>query len=127
MHAATDVTGFGLVGHAKEMAGGSEVSLRIDHQQIEYLPGAVEAAHGKFFSAGLKNNREFAQDHFRFAPSVSEDFRALLFDPQTSGGLLASLAPETASRAVEALRQRGVSARVIGEVLPKRPILIEII
>jgi len=127
VHAATDVTGFGLVGHAKEMAGGSEVSLRIDHQQIEYLPGAVEAAHGKFFSAGLKNNREFAQDHFRFAPSVSEDFRALLFDPQTSGGLLASLAPETASRAVEALRQRGVSARVIGEVLPKRPILIEII
>jgi selenide,water dikinase len=58
---------------------------------------------------------------------VSEDFRALLFDPQTSGGLLASLAPEAASRAVEALRQRGVSASVIDEVLPKRPILIEII
>jgi selenide, water dikinase len=127
VHAATDVTGFGLIGHAKEMAGGSGVSLRIDHQQIEYLPGAVEAAHGKFFSGGLKNNREFAQDHVRFAHSVSEDFRALLFDPQTSGGLLASLAPEVASRAVEALRQRGVSARIIGEVLPKQPALIEII
>jgi selenophosphate synthase len=106
VHAATDVTGFGLIGHAKEMASGSGGSLRIHHQQIEYLPGAVEAAHGKFFSAGLKNNREFAQDHVRFAPSVSEDFRALLFDPQTSGGLLASLAPEAASRTVEALRQR---------------------
>jgi selenide, water dikinase len=127
VHAATDVTGFGLVGHAREMASGSGVSLRIDHQEIEYLPGAVEAAHGKFFSAGLKNNRQFAQDYVHFAPSVSDDFRALLFDPQTSGGLLASLAPESASRAVEALRQRGVSATVIGEVVPKRPALIEII
>jgi selenide,water dikinase len=127
VHAATDVTGFGLVGHAKEMAGGSGVSFQIDHQQIEYLTGAVEAAHGKFFSSGLENNREFAQDHVRFAPSVSEDFRALLFDPQTSGGLLVSLAPEAASHAAEAIRQRGVSARVIGEVLPKRPIPIEIV
>jgi selenide,water dikinase len=127
VHAATDVTGFGLIGHAKEMASCSRVSLRIDHQKIEYLPGAVEAAHGMFFSAGLKNNREFAQDHVRFAPSVSEHFRALLFDPQTSGGLLASLAPESANRAVEARTQRGVSARVIGEILPKQPPLIEII
>lgn len=127
VHAATDVTGFGLVGHAKEMASGSGVSFRIDHQEIEYLPGAVEAARGKFFSAGLKNNREFAQDYVSFGPSVSEDFRALLFDPQTSGGLLASLAPELASRAVDALRQRGVSASLIGEVLPNRPVLIEII
>ena len=127
VHAATDVTGFGLIGHAKEMAKGSGVSLRIDHQKIEYLPGAIEAAQGKFFSAGLKNNRDFAQVHVRFAPSVSEEFRALLFDPQTSGGLLASLAPESASRAVEGLTQRGVSARVIGEVLPKQAALIEIV
>ena len=127
VHATTDVTGFGLIGHAKEMASGSGVSLRIEHQEIEDLPGAIEAAQGKFFSAGLKNNREFAQDYVRFAPSVSEDFRALLFDPQTSGGLLASLPPEFASRAVEALRQRGVSARIIGEVLPKQSALIEVI
>jgi selenide, water dikinase len=126
VHAATDVTGFGLIGHAKEMASGSGVSLRIDHREIEYLPGAIEAARGMFVSAGLKNNREFAQDYVRFAPSVSEDFRALLFDPQTSGGLLASLAPESASRAVEVLTQRGVSAHIIGEVLSKQPALIEI-
>lgn len=127
VHAATDVTGFGLVGHAREMASGSGVSFRIDHHEIEYLPGAIEAAQGKFFSAGLKNNREFAQDYVRFARSVSEDFRALLFDPQTSGGLLASLAPEAAARAVEALGERGVSARIIGEVLPKQSALIEVI
>jgi selenide,water dikinase len=127
VHAVTDVTGFGLIGHAKEMASGSGLSLRIDHEKIEYLPGANEAAHRMFFSAGLKNNREFAQDYVHFAPSVSEDFRALLFDPQTSGGLLASLAPESASRAVQALRERGVSARVIGEVLTKQPAFIELI
>lgn len=127
VHAATDITGFGLIGHAKEMASGSKVSLRIDHQQIEYLPGAIEAAQGKFFSAGLKNNRDFAQDHVRFARSVSEEFRALLFDPQTSGGLLASLPSESANRAVEALRQRGVAASTIGEVLPKQPALIEVV
>jgi selenide,water dikinase len=127
VHAATDVTGFGLIGHAKEMATGSGVSLRIDHQQIEYLPGAIEAAQGKFFSAGLKNNRDFTQDHVHFAPSVSEEFRALLFDPQTSGGLLASLPPESANRAVEALRQRGVAASVIGEVLPTQAALIEVV
>jgi selenide, water dikinase len=126
VHAATDVTGFGLIGHAKEMASGSGVSVRIDHQQIEYLPGAIEAARGMFFSAGLKNNREFAQDHVLFAPSVSEDFRALLFDPQTSGGLLASLSPDAASRAMEMLAERGVSARIIGEVLSQQPALIEI-
>lgn len=127
VHAATDVTGFGLIGHAKEMAGGSGVSLQIDHQQIGYLPGAIEAAQGKFFSAGLKNNRDFAQDHVRFAPSVSEEFRALLFDPQTSGGLLVSLPAESANRAVEALRQRGIAASTIGEVLPKQPALIEVV
>ncbi|HVH89288.1 MAG TPA: selenide, water dikinase SelD, partial [Terriglobales bacterium] len=84
-------------------------------------------AQGKFFSAGLKNNRDFAQDHVRFARSVSEEFRALLFDSQASGGLLASLPPESANCAAEALRQRGVAASTIGEVLPKEPALIEVV
>ena len=127
VHAVTDVTGFGLIGHAREMAHGSAVSMRIDHQKIEYLPGAIEAARGRFFSGGLKNNRDFLERCVRFGPSVSEEFRALLFDPQTSGGLLASLAPESAKRALQALGQHGVSVRVIGEVLPQQPTLIEII
>jgi len=127
IHAATDVTGFGLIGHAREMASGSGVSLRIDHQQIEYLPGAIEGAQRLFFSGGLKNNRDFLQGSVQFASSVSEQFRALLFDPQTSGGLLVSLAPESSGPAVESLKERGVPVRVIGEVLTQQPTLIEIV
>ena len=127
IHAATDVTGFGLIGHAREMAEGSAIYMRIDHREIEYLPGAFEAARQMFLSGGLKNNREFLQGSVEFGASVSEEFRALLFDPQTSGGLLVSVARESADHAMEALKQRQVSARVIGEVLPKQPTLIEVV
>ena len=127
IHAATDVTGFGLIGHAREMAEGSGVSLRVDHRQIEYLPGAFEAAQQKYFSGGLKNNREFMQSSVQFGPAVSEEYRALLFDPQTSGGLLVAVARECADDAIQALKQCQVPARVIGEVLAKQSALIEIV
>src|SRR5215472_3886173 len=117
VHAATDVTGFGLIGHAREMSSDSAVSIRMNHQQIKYLPGAIDASRHKLFSGGLKNNRDFLQSSVRFASSVSEEFQALLFDPQTSGGLFVSIAREQASKVVEALKQRGVPAHVIGEVL----------
>jgi len=125
--AATDVTGFGLIGHAREMADGSGVSLRIDHQRIEYLPGAVEAAGVRSFSGGLKNNKTFLNHSVHFAATVAEQFQALLFDPQTSGGLLVALAPGSADRALEALKGRGVQARVIGEALTKQATPIEIV
>jgi len=127
IHAATDVTGFGLIGHAREIASGSDVSLRINHEQIEYLPGAIEGARQQFFSGGLKNNRDFLQGSVHFAASVPEEFRALLFDPQTSGGLLVSLEPESVSKALAALTLRGAPARVIGEILTRQPTLIEIV
>jgi selenide,water dikinase len=119
IHAVTDVTGFALLGHAREMAIGSGVSLKIDHTRIEYLPGAIDSARAGFFSAGLKNNRDFVEGCVTFAPQVPDEFRALLFDPQTSGGLLASVAPEFADEALAALARRNISARVIGEVLAK--------
>ena len=127
VHSVTDVTGFGLLGHAREMAAGSGVSMRLDHTRFEYLPGAVEAAQGGFFSGGLKNNREFIEGCVSFAGSLAEEFRALLFDPQTSGGLLAAVAPEAAQAAQSALARRGVPSRVVGEVLAKRSPLIEIV
>lgn len=127
VHAVTDVTGFGLLGHAREMAVGSGVSMRIERQRIEYLPGAMEAARGKFFSGGLKSNREFVEGCVEFAAGVAEEYRALLVDPQTSGGLLAAVAAEVVDAALGALQRRGVVARVVGETVAKKSPLIEVI
>jgi len=125
IHAVTDITGFGLLGHAREMAVGNPesgieaVSLEIDHSAVRYLPGAIEAAHGGFLPGGLKNNRDFIGDCVGFAPSVSQEHRDLLFDPQTSGGLLVAISPESADKAVSALERHSVSAGRIGKVIPK--------
>ena len=126
VHAVTDVTGFGLLGHAREMAIGSAVSMKINYKHIIYLAGAIEAARGHFFSGGLKNNRDFCQGCVTFAESVPEEFRALLFDPQTSGGLLVSIAPDSADCALAALKRFNVSAQAIGEIIPRSSPLIEI-
>jgi selenide, water dikinase len=126
IHAVTDVTGFSLLGHGWEMATGSGVCLEFDHRAIEYLPGAVDASREGFHSAGLRNNRQFVGDCAAFAPSVPEEFRHLLFDPQTSGGLLVALAPEAAEPALEALAARAVSARRIGRVVEWRSPLMEV-
>jgi selenide, water dikinase len=126
VHALTDVTGFGLLGHAREMAMGSGVSLKIDHTRVAYLPGALEASRGKFFSGGMKNNREFIEGCAVFLSTVPEEFQALFYDPQTSGGLLVAIAPESAKAAQAALERHGVRAQLIGEVVAKRSPLIEI-
>lgn len=127
VHAVTDVTGFGLLGHAREMALGSAVSMTLNHAVVEYLPGAVEAARGKNFSGGLANNREFLNGCVQFGAGVAEEFRGLLFDPQTSGGLLAALAPECVDDAMRGFGKVKIAARVIGEVTEKRSPLIEVI
>src|ERR1700724_2795619 len=96
IHAVTDVTGFSLLGHAREMALGdpahdiAPVSFEIEHSAFDYFPGAVEAAREGHLSGGLKNNRAFVSDCASFAPSVASEYQDLLFDPQTSGGLLAA-------------------------------------
>jgi selenide,water dikinase len=126
VHAVTDVTGFGLLGHAREVAVGSGVSMRIDHNRLAYLPGAVDAARNRFFSGGLANNREFLDGCVGFLETVPEEFRALLFDPQTSGGLLVAVAPQAAGRAMAAFERRNIPARIIGEIIAKRSPLIEV-
>jgi selenide,water dikinase len=125
IHAVTDVTGFGLLGHAREMAAASEVSFEIEHGRIALLAGALEAAKGGYLAGGLKNNREFVGPCVGFAGTVPEEFRNLLFDPQTSGGLLASIAAEAVPAALAALDRRGVSASAIGRVVEKSaPLLL---
>jgi selenide, water dikinase len=126
IHAVTDVTGFGLLGHAREMAIGSGVSMRLDHTRVIYLPGAVEASRGGFFSGGLNNNREFVESCVGFAPSVPGEFRALFFDPQTSGGLLVAVAPEAGNAIRTAFERHGIEASRIGDVIAKSSPLIEV-
>ena len=126
IHAVTDVTGFGLLGHAREMAVGSGVSLLIEHAKIEFLPGALAASRARHYSGGLTNNRQFIGDCVAFDAAVPDEIRNLLFDPQTSGGLLVSIAPGEASAALIALAAHNVSARQIGRVVPKRSPLMEV-
>jgi selenide, water dikinase len=132
IHAVTDVTGFGLLGHAREMALGdpansiAPVSLAIHHDRFDYLPGALEAARAGHLSGGLANNRAFIGDCVAFATGVLADQQDLLFDPQTSGGLLVAIAPESASDALAALERHGVTARRVGYVERKRSPLIEV-
>src|SRR3954471_1580872 len=85
IHACTDVTGFGMIGHAREMALASGVSLRIEGNAIQALPGAMDCIRAGFIPGGLKSNEEFAKGCVEFAAGVPSEIRTLLFDPQTAG------------------------------------------
>jgi selenide,water dikinase len=132
IHAVTDVTGFGLLGHAREMALGNPaqgietVSLEFDHAQFTYLPGALQAAKDGHLPGGLKNNREFVGECAEFSANVSREHRHLLFDPQTSGGLLISIAAGAAADALTALQRHGVSGGEVGRVVQKKSPLIHV-
>jgi selenide, water dikinase len=115
--AMTDVTGFGLVGHAREMVLASDVSIRISAGKILLIEGALECVRAGYIPAGLSNNREFAECLVEYDDGVPEDVRALLFDPQTAGGLLIST-PDS-GRLARALHDAGVAAVEIGEVLAR--------
>jgi selenide,water dikinase len=125
VHAATDITGFGLLGHAHEMAVGSKVSLVIDSAHVEFLPEALEYSREGLLPGGLKRNMEFVSGCVEFADGISEETRNLLFDPQTSGGLLLAVAPGDAPRLVQALDEQSISAQEVGEILEKtRPLIL---
>jgi selenide,water dikinase len=126
VHSVTDITGFGFLGHAWEVATASGVSLRIDSGKIELLTGAFECAQRGFIAGGLKKNREFVGDCVRFAAGVSEELRLLLFDPQTSGGLLAALHPASVEKARDLLEKAQCDAMAVGEVVQKTSPMIEI-
>lgn len=113
-HACTDITGFGLLGHAREMALASNVTLEIDSARIPLLPGALDYAMAGALPGGLNNNRNFASCAVRFLSNLPPELEALLYDPQTSGGLLLAQSPEHA---------RGP---IVGRVLERteQPILV---
>jgi selenide,water dikinase len=115
VNAMTDVTGFGLIGHGRELALASSVSVRIFAGRVPILEGALECVRAGYIPAGLKNNRDFAECLVEYDEGVPADVRALLFDPQTAGGLLISTPDEVALG--KALRDAGVAAVPIGEVV----------
>jgi len=127
VHSVTDVTGFGLLGHALEMAIASRVALRIDSSKIGLIQGAFECARDGYIAGGLEKNREFVGSCARFADGVPMEMRHLLFDPQTSGGLLIALQPEFAGQARSLLEKANCPAMQIGEVMEKASPPIEVL
>jgi selenide,water dikinase len=117
-HGCTDVTGFGLLGHAREMALASHVTLEIDSASIECLPGALDYAKQGCLPGGLNNNRAFVESAVAVKGEINELVLALLYDPQTSGGLLISVPEASAS---------GIPGRIIGRVVERaeKPILVQ--
>ncbi len=115
VHGCTDVTGFGLIGHAREMAVGSGVTIEIDTAAVQFLPGALDYARQGALPGGLKNNREFASCAVEVTREIPAEIENLLYDPQTSGGLLISLPETDAAQLERALPE----AYRVGRVLPK--------
>ena len=126
--ACTDVTGFGLLGHLAEMVCGSNASVRVFSEQVPVIAEALELAAMGLIPAGAHKNREFRDPMVTFADSVKRSLKDVLFDPQTSGGLLISVRQHQASKLVSALKDAGIGdAAQIGEVLrsPEEKIWVE--
>ncbi len=121
-HAATDVTGFGLLGHAREMALASNVSLEIDAGALPAIEGAMEiAGSGSYYSGGERRNHGYCEAITRYTPEVGEPLQRLMSDPQTSGGLLIALAEEDADPFKSAMSDAGRRAFPIGRVKRAEP------
>ena len=126
VRAMTDVTGFGLIGHLREVARGSGVSVRLFASKVPLLEGALECVRHGCVPAGLKANRGFAEGCVEYADDVPEEVRTLLYDPQTAGGLLISVAAKDSERLIAQLRDAGVNGVEIGEVVEKQKPMIAV-
>jgi selenide,water dikinase len=118
VHALTDVTGFGLLGHGWEMAEGSRVRFRLEARAIPVQEGVRALAEADVVPGGSKANLEWVRPHVRFPEDMPPAERIVLADAQTNGGLLAAVAPERAAAVLDTLRGAGVEAARIGEVQP---------
>jgi selenide,water dikinase len=117
VHACTDITGFGLIGHASQMAAASGVTFRIFAGRIPQFTGVLGIARGNR-SGGLASNEEHFAPHVRVSKDVDGDLVLLLYDPQTSGGLFVAASAEWSDRVAAALERAGVRAARIGETIP---------
>lgn len=118
IHAATDITGFALTGHALELAQNSMVQLRIRYESLPFLPGAELYAAAGHFPGGAQRNRSAYDSLIIYSDDMPEHLRTLVNTPETSGGLLLAVAPEDSTPLVTRLRDRGAPAEIIGVVEP---------
>lgn len=118
----TDITGFGLIGHAFEMAKASKVTLKIDSGEVPLLPDVLELIGEKMLTRGDKNNRLYVGETVKFSENVSKEMQSALFDPQTAGGLLISIEKSKADSLIKDLE----SAKIIGRVENYEDFLIEV-
>jgi selenide,water dikinase len=121
VHACTDITGFGLLGHASEMAKGSGVGIHINHKQVPFLPRVRELAEAGFVPGGTKNNFAHVQDSITYSKELDQISQWMLCDAVTSGGLLIAVAKEEAEALLARLIKAGVEAAHIGEAVDKHP------
>ena len=120
IHACTDITGFGLLGHLAEMVAGGDVGIRVFSEKLPLIPKVLEYAGMGMVPGGAHKNREFREAMVDLGSGFDPVFRDIMYDPQTSGGLLICVAKNSASDMVAALHEKGVKqAVVIGEVLEK--------
>ena len=118
IEAATDVTGFGLIGHAMEMARGSRMKLVIENKKVPFLEGACEIARQDFSPCSIRKNSDYVENDVCFESSVYGEYRKLLLDPQTSGGILMAVPEDKAQNVLIDLKERGLkSSCVIGQAL----------
>ncbi len=127
VHACTDVTGFGLLGHACEMIQDTSVGIRISGSAVPLLEGVINAAQTGLIPGGTYRNRDFRTQMVDFAPEVPDWASIVLFDPQTSGGLLIALPKKDEEDLMNELLRANVRAAVIGEVIdsPANRIIVE--
>jgi len=127
VHALTDITGFGLIGHLREMLLASEnVSATIHAERIPMLDGALDCVRAGYVPGGLVANREFAECMVQYEEGIAEDLKTILFDPQTAGGLLIAVPQEKSRDLQAALNVSGVPAVEIGEIHTKAIHLITV-
>jgi selenide, water dikinase len=118
VNAMTDITGFGLIGHVRELALASDVSVRISASRVPLLEGALDCVRAGYIPGGLKANRDFAECVVSYEDEIPEEVKTLLFDPQTAGGLLIAVTADDASSLIKAMTSAGIAAVEIGQVIP---------
>jgi len=118
VHACTDITGFGLLGHLAEMVLDSGCGIKVDAAAVPVIPETFGFAEKGLVPGGGKRNREFRQHLVDFAPSVSSTYQDIFFDPQTSGGLMICIDKDDAGNLLDELRNGGITdANVVGEIV----------